>query len=31
MEFLKYGKVPQSISDDLKKEYEEKRKKDAGK
>jgi elongation factor G len=29
MEFLKYGKVPQSISDALIKEYVEKRKKDA--
>jgi elongation factor G len=29
MEFLKYGKVPQSISDTLIKEYMEKRKKDA--
>ncbi|ADK83206.1 elongation factor G [Sediminispirochaeta smaragdinae] len=31
MEFLKYGKVPQSISDELIKTYEEKRKKEAGK
>jgi len=31
MEFLKYGKVPQSISDELIKAYEEKRKKEAGK
>ncbi len=29
MEFEKYGKVPTSISDQLKKEYQEKRKKDA--
>ena len=28
MEFLKYGKVPTSISETLIKEYEEKRKKD---
>ena len=28
MEFLKYGKVPNSISDTLVKEYEEKRKKE---
>ncbi len=28
MEFLKYGKVPQSISDELIKEYEEKRRKE---
>jgi len=31
MEFLKYGKVPTSVSDDLRKKYEEKRKKDAQK
>ena len=31
MEFLKYGKVPKSISEELIKEYEEKRKKEAGK
>lgn len=31
MEFQKYGKVPQSISEELIKEYEEKRKKEAGK
>ncbi|GMO26991.1 MAG: elongation factor G [Termitinemataceae bacterium] len=31
MEFEKYGKVPQSISDTLVKEYEEKRKKEQGK
>jgi elongation factor G len=30
MEFLKYGKVPQSISETLVKEYEEKRRKEAG-
>jgi elongation factor G len=28
MEFLKYGKVPQSISDALTKEYQEKRRKE---
>ena len=26
MEVSKYGRVPQSVSDDLKKKYEEKRK-----
>lgn len=26
MEFLKYGRVPVSVSEELKKEYEEKRK-----
>lgn len=31
MEFLKYGKVPKGISEELIKEYEEKRKKEAGK
>ncbi len=31
MEFLKYGKVPQSIEEELKKIYEEKRKAEAGK
>ncbi len=31
MEFFKYGKVPQSISEELIKEYQEKRKKEAGK
>lgn len=31
MEFLKYGKVPASISDTLIKEYEEKRRKEQGK
>ncbi len=31
MEFAKYGRVPQSIADELKKAYEEKRRKDAGK
>ncbi len=31
MEFAKYGRVPQSIADELKKTYEEKRRKDAGK
>jgi elongation factor G len=31
MEFLKYGKVPQSISDELIREYEEKRRKEAQK
>ncbi|MBN2874029.1 MAG: elongation factor G [Spirochaetales bacterium] len=30
MEFLKYGKVPQSVSEQLRKEYEEKRKKEQG-
>jgi elongation factor G len=28
MEFLKYGKVPQSISDQLIKDYQEKRRKE---
>jgi elongation factor G len=31
MEFSKYGKVPQSVSEELKKAYEEKRRKEAGK
>ncbi len=31
MEFRKYGKVPQSISEELKKDYEEKRRKESGK
>jgi elongation factor G len=31
MEFLKYGKVPKGISEELINEYEEKRKKEAGK
>jgi elongation factor G len=31
MEFLKYGKVPQSISEELIREYEEKRRKEASK
>ncbi len=31
MEFLKYGKVPQSIGEELKKAYEEKRKAESGK
>lgn len=31
MEFSKYGRVPQSISDELKREYEEKRRKEASK
>ena len=31
MEVEKYGRVPQSVSDELKKEYQEKRKKEAGK
>jgi elongation factor G len=31
MEFEKYGKVPQSISDALIKDYEEKRRKEQGK
>jgi len=31
MEFEKYGKVPRSIEDELKKAYEEKRKQEAGK
>jgi elongation factor G len=31
MEFLKYGKVPASISDALIKDYQEKRKKEQGK
>ncbi len=31
MEVARYGRVPQSVSDDLKKAYEEKRKKEAGK
>ena len=31
MEFEKYGRVPSSISEELKKEFEEKKKKDAGK
>ncbi len=31
MEFLKYGKVPKGISDELIKEYEEKRRKESGK
>ena len=31
MEVAKYGRVPQSVSDDLKKAYQEKRKKEAGK
>ena len=31
MEVEKYGRVPQSVSDELKKEYQEKKKKDAGK
>lgn len=31
MEVAKYGKVPMSVADDLKKAYEEKRKKEAGK
>jgi elongation factor G len=30
MEFLKYGKVPQSVSEQLRKEYEEKRRKEQG-
>jgi elongation factor G len=30
MEFMKYGRVPQSISDTLIKEYEEKRRKEQG-
>ncbi len=30
MEFLKYGKVPTSVSDQLRKEYEEKRRKEQG-
>ncbi|HPB65104.1 MAG TPA: elongation factor G, partial [Spirochaetales bacterium] len=30
MEFLKYGKVPQSVSEQLRKDYEEKRKKEQG-
>ena len=29
MEVAKYGRVPQSVSDDLKKAYQEKRKKEA--
>jgi elongation factor G len=31
MEFLKYGKVPTSVSEDLRKKYEEKRKKESQK
>ncbi len=31
MEVAKYGRVPQSVSDELKKAYEEKKKKEAGK
>ncbi len=31
MEVEKYGRVPQSVSDELKKEYQEKKKKEAGK
>lgn len=31
MEFAKYGKVPQSVSEELKKAYEEKRRKESGK
>ncbi len=31
MEVEKYGKVPQSVSEELKKEYEEKRRKESGK
>ncbi|MCK5674649.1 MAG: hypothetical protein KAH95_14810, partial [Spirochaetales bacterium] len=31
MEFLKYGKVPKSISEELIKDYEEKRRKESGK
>ena len=31
MEVAKYGRVPQSVSDELKKAYQEKRKKEAGK
>lgn len=31
MEVAKYGKVPQSVSEDLKRAYEEKKKKEAGK
>jgi len=31
MEFSKYGKVPQSVSEELKKAYEEKRKKESRK
>jgi elongation factor G len=31
MEFLKYGRVPQSVSEELRKKYEEKRKKEAQK
>jgi len=30
MEFLKYGKVPTSVSETLRKEYEEKRRKEQG-
>ncbi|PKL09067.1 MAG: elongation factor G [Spirochaetae bacterium HGW-Spirochaetae-7] len=30
MEFLKYGKVPQSVSEQLRKEFEDKRKKEQG-
>jgi elongation factor G len=30
MEFEKYGKVPSSISETLRKEYEEKRRKEQG-
>ena len=31
MEFAKYGKVPQGVSEELKKQYQEKRKKEMGK
>lgn len=31
MEFAKYGKVPQSVSEELKKAYEEQKRKDSGK
>jgi len=30
MEFLKYGKVPTSVSEQLRKDYEEKRRKEQG-